>query len=101
MCVFSANALDIQSWAGPGGFGRTVAAIGVDNALLGQLSAASTRPDLSWKVGSTQVSVKMSSTDLEKLQSSSHKSFAQFIISASFSFLDKSESEPALLFFLQ
>ena len=45
-----------QSWVGPGGFGRTVAAIGVDNALLGQLSAASTRPDLSWKVGSTQVS---------------------------------------------
>merc|ERR1711892_634857 len=42
------------SWAGPGGFGRTVAAIGVDNALLGQLSAASTRPDLSWKIGSTQ-----------------------------------------------
>jgi len=42
------------SWVGPGGFGRTVAAIGVDNALLGQLSAASTRPDLSWKIGSTQ-----------------------------------------------
>ena len=48
--------LGIQSWVGPGGHGRTVAAIGVDNALLGQLSAASTRPDLSWKIGSTQVS---------------------------------------------
>jgi len=42
------------NWVGPGGFGRTVAAIGVDNALMGQLSAAATRPDLSWKVGSTQ-----------------------------------------------
>ena len=66
MGVFSANVLDIQSWAGPGGFGRTVAAIGVDNALLGQLSAASTRPDLSWKIGSTQVSVKRSCRELER-----------------------------------
>jgi len=42
------------SWVGPGGYDRTVAAIGVDNALLGQLQGASTRPDLSWKIGSTQ-----------------------------------------------
>merc|ERR1711915_370625 len=28
------------SWVGPGGFGRTVSAIGVDNALLGQPNAA-------------------------------------------------------------
>jgi len=42
------------SWVGPGGFGRTVATIGVDNAVSKQLSDAATRPDLSWKIGSTQ-----------------------------------------------
>jgi len=42
-------------WNGPdGGYGRTVAAIGVDNAVTSQLQAASTSPDLSWKIGSTQ-----------------------------------------------
>jgi hypothetical protein len=42
-------------WNGPdGGYGRTVAAIGVDNAVEGQLQEASTSADLAWKIGSTQ-----------------------------------------------
>jgi len=42
------------NWVGPSGYGRTVATIGVDNAMLDQMKQTSTRPDLCWKVGSTQ-----------------------------------------------
>ena len=41
-----------QNWVGPDTLGRTVASIGVDNALQYQMEAASSSPDLVWKLDS-------------------------------------------------